>query len=97
MSQTRCIYWTETRCKGEKNKVDDDDDDDDDDGDDAVYLLDDILSGVDEAVAQHIMQRCVLGLLRRAARVLVSHSPRHLAKASHVVLLDAGRIVKQGT
>ncbi|VVD04602.1 unnamed protein product [Leptidea sinapis] len=57
-----------------------------------VYLLDDILSGLDSGVAQHIMQRCILGLLRHTARILVTHSPRHLARAHRVVLLQEGVI-----
>ncbi|XP_023950865.1 ATP-binding cassette sub-family C member 10 [Bicyclus anynana] len=61
-----------------------------------VYLLDDVLSGVDATVAQHIMQHCILGLLRRTARVLVTHSPRHLARAHRVLLVRDGRIVSQG-
>ncbi|XP_053612286.1 ATP-binding cassette sub-family C member 10 [Plodia interpunctella] len=61
-----------------------------------VYLLDDVLSGLDGEVAAHVMQRCVLGLLRHSTRVLVSHSPRQLARAHHVVLLRAGRVLSQG-
>ncbi|XP_049867954.1 uncharacterized protein LOC126368123 [Pectinophora gossypiella] len=61
-----------------------------------VYLLDDIFSGLDGVVASHIMQRCVLGLLRHTTRVLVAHSPRHLAKTHTTVLLRDGEVVKQG-
>ncbi|XP_068632456.1 ATP-binding cassette sub-family C member 10 [Battus philenor] len=61
-----------------------------------VYLLDDVLSGVDARVAAHIMQRCVLGLLRRTTRLLVTHSPRHLARASRLLLLADGRLLAQG-
>ncbi|CAG9135256.1 unnamed protein product [Plutella xylostella] len=61
-----------------------------------VYLLDDVLSGVDARVAQHIMQRCILGLLKRTTRVLVAHSPKHLARANTVLLMKDGKIVKQG-
>ncbi|XP_045447338.1 ATP-binding cassette sub-family C member 10 [Melitaea cinxia] len=61
-----------------------------------VYLLDDVLAGVDANVAAHIMNRCVCGLLRRTARVLVAHSPRHLARAHRVLLLRDGRVVAQG-
>lgn len=61
-----------------------------------VYLLDDVLSGVDSAVASHIMQRCILGLLKHTTRILITHSHRHLARVSKVVLLEDGRIIKQG-
>ncbi|CAG9785699.1 unnamed protein product [Diatraea saccharalis] len=61
-----------------------------------VYLLDDVLSGLDGVVAQHVMQRCVLGLLRRTTRVLVTHSHRHLAKTNYVLLMHDGQIARQG-
>ncbi|KAL4715350.1 hypothetical protein ACJJTC_015121 [Scirpophaga incertulas] len=62
-----------------------------------VYLLDDVLSGLDGIVAQHIMQRCLLGLLRHTTRVLVTHSQRHLVKTNYIVLLHDGQIIKQGS
>ncbi|KOB68493.1 putative abc transporter c family member, partial [Operophtera brumata] len=62
-----------------------------------VYLLDDVLSGVDATVAQHIMQRCILGVLRHTTRVLVSHSPRHLARTHSTLLLRDGCVVRHGT
>nr|XP_026483882.1 ABC transporter C family member 13 isoform X1 [Vanessa tameamea] len=62
-----------------------------------VYLLDDVLAGVDAAVAAHIMQRCVLGLLRHTARVLVTHSPRQLARTARALLLRDGRVAAQGS
>ncbi|XP_060803806.1 uncharacterized protein LOC106135400 [Amyelois transitella] len=61
-----------------------------------VYLLDDVLSGLDGEVAAHVLQRCILGLLRHSTRVLVSHSARQLARAHHVVLLRAGQVLRQG-
>ncbi|KAL4720610.1 hypothetical protein ACJJTC_009260 [Scirpophaga incertulas] len=62
-----------------------------------MYLLDDVLSGLDGIVAQHIMQRCLLGLLRHTTRVLVTHSQRHLVKTNYIVLLHDGQIIKQGS
>ncbi|XP_041988661.1 ATP-binding cassette sub-family C member 10 [Aricia agestis] len=61
-----------------------------------VYLLDDALAGVDARVAEHVLRRCVLGLLRHTARVLVAHSPRPLARAHRVVLLRDGRVQAVG-
>lgn len=62
----------------------------------SVYLLDDIFSGLDGVVAQHIMQKCIFGLLRHTTRVLVAHSPRYLARANTVMLLRDGEIITQG-
>ncbi|XP_045534773.1 ATP-binding cassette sub-family C member 10 [Papilio machaon] len=61
-----------------------------------VYLLDDVLSGVDARVAAHIVQRCVLGVLRHRTRLLVAHSHRHLARAHRVILLHDGKLVAHG-
>lgn len=61
-----------------------------------MYLLDDVLAGLDARVAAHVLQRCVLGALRHTARVLVAHAPRHLARAHRVLLLRNGRLVAQG-
>ncbi|RVE41407.1 hypothetical protein evm_013944 [Chilo suppressalis] len=61
-----------------------------------VYLLDDVLSGLDGVVAQHVMQRCILGVLRRTTRVLVTHSHRHLAKTNYILVMHEGQIVRQG-
>ncbi|XP_072938675.1 ATP-binding cassette sub-family C member 10 [Epargyreus clarus] len=57
-----------------------------------VYLLDDVLAGLDGAVAAHVMQRCVLGLLRRTTRLLVAHAPQHLARTHRALLLRDGRV-----
>ncbi|XP_045532531.1 ABC transporter C family member 13 [Pieris brassicae] len=57
-----------------------------------VYLLDDVLSGLDATVAQHIMQKCILGLLKHSTRILVTHSPRHLARMNRVLLLQNGHV-----
>ncbi|XP_026752373.2 uncharacterized protein LOC113512651 [Galleria mellonella] len=61
-----------------------------------VYLLDDVLAGLDGAVGAHVAQRCVAGLLRRATRLLVAHAPAHLARAHRLLLLRAGRLVRAG-
>lgn len=61
-----------------------------------MYLLDDVLSGLDARVAAHVLQRCVLGALRHTARVLVAHAPAHLARAHRVLLLRDGRLHAQG-
>ena len=38
-----------------------------------VYLLDDVLSAVDAHVGQHIFDRCVRGMLRDKAIIMVTH------------------------
>ncbi|NXA64135.1 MRP7 protein, partial [Mohoua ochrocephala] len=62
-----------------------------------LYLLDDPLAAVDADVANHIMQKCILGVLRHKTRVLCTHRTEFLEKADALVLIDNGRIIKTGT
>ncbi|XP_059046342.1 uncharacterized protein LOC131841950 [Achroia grisella] len=61
-----------------------------------VYLLDGVLSGLDGAVAAHVVQRCLVELLGRTTRLLVTHCPRHLARAHRLLLLHEGRLRTAG-
>lgn len=65
------------------------------DGD--VYLLDDPLSAVDAKVGRHIFMDCICGYLRNKTRVLVTHQMQYLKGADHVVLMDKGLVVYEGT
>ncbi|NXT74733.1 MRP7 protein, partial [Zapornia atra] len=62
-----------------------------------LYLLDDPLAAVDAEVANHLMQKCILGLLKHKTRVLCTHRTEVLEKADALLLIDNGRIVKTGT
>ncbi|NWW00316.1 MRP7 protein, partial [Machaerirhynchus nigripectus] len=62
-----------------------------------LYLLDDPLAAVDADVANHIMQKCILGVLKHKTRVLCTHRTELLEKADVLLLMDNGRIVKTGT
>ncbi|NXS38652.1 MRP7 protein, partial [Pomatostomus ruficeps] len=62
-----------------------------------LYLLDDPLAAVDADVANHIMQKCILGVLKHKTRVLCTHRTELLEKADALLLMDNGRIVKTGT
>jgi len=53
-----------------------------------VYLLDDVLSAVDAQVGQHIFEKCILGILRSKAVLLVTHKLALLPCATRVALLD---------
>lgn len=65
------------------------------DGD--VYLLDDPLSAVDAKVGRHIFLECICSYLRNKTRVLVTHQLQYLKGADHVVLMDKGAVVYEGT
>lgn len=62
-----------------------------------IYLLDDPLAAVDADVAHHLMQKCILGMLRSKTRILCTHRIEFVEKADLVVLMDNGTVVKTGT
>ncbi|XP_009076870.1 PREDICTED: multidrug resistance-associated protein 7 [Acanthisitta chloris] len=62
-----------------------------------IYLLDDPLAAVDADVAKHLMQKCILGVLKHKTRILCTHRTECLEKADALLLIDNGRIVKTGT
>ncbi|NXY66448.1 MRP7 protein, partial [Callaeas wilsoni] len=62
-----------------------------------LYLLDDPLAPVDADVANHIMRKCIFGVLKHKTRVLCTHRTELLEKADALLLMDNGRIVKTGT
>nr|XP_015218554.1 PREDICTED: multidrug resistance-associated protein 7 [Lepisosteus oculatus]XP_015218555.1 PREDICTED: multidrug resistance-associated protein 7 [Lepisosteus oculatus]XP_015218556.1 PREDICTED: multidrug resistance-associated protein 7 [Lepisosteus oculatus]XP_015218557.1 PREDICTED: multidrug resistance-associated protein 7 [Lepisosteus oculatus]XP_015218558.1 PREDICTED: multidrug resistance-associated protein 7 [Lepisosteus oculatus]XP_015218559.1 PREDICTED: multidrug resistance-associated pr len=62
-----------------------------------IYLLDDPLAAVDADVASHLLEKCILGILKHKTRILCTHRTEFLDKADVVVLMDEGKIVKTGT
>ncbi|XP_068253995.1 ATP-binding cassette sub-family C member 10 isoform X2 [Nyctibius grandis] len=62
-----------------------------------LYLLDDPLAAVDADVANHLMRKCILGILKNKTRILCTHRTEFLEKADALLLIDSGRIVKTGT
>ncbi|KAM9770720.1 ATP-binding cassette sub-family C member 10 [Menidia menidia] len=61
-----------------------------------VYLLDDPLAAVDTDVAEHLMKKCIMGLLRGKTRILCTHRIEFVDKADVMVLMDNGTIIKTG-
>ncbi|XP_070181093.1 ATP-binding cassette sub-family C member 10-like [Littorina saxatilis] len=61
-----------------------------------IYLLDDPLAAVDAHVARHLMQNCIMGLLRDKTCILCTHHVRFLTQADVVLVLEDGRIQKAG-
>nr|XP_005155817.1 multidrug resistance-associated protein 7 isoform X1 [Danio rerio]XP_021329903.1 multidrug resistance-associated protein 7 isoform X1 [Danio rerio]XP_021335425.1 multidrug resistance-associated protein 7 isoform X1 [Danio rerio] len=61
-----------------------------------IYLLDDPLAAVDADVAHHLMEKCILGILKDKTRILCTHRIEFVDKADVVVLMDNGMIVKTG-
>lgn len=61
-----------------------------------VYLLDDPLAAVDTDVAEHLMKKCIVQLLRGKTRILCTHRIELVDKADMVVLMDNGTIINTG-
>lgn len=64
-----------------------------------IYLLDDVLSAVDQHVGRHIIDNVLgsKGLLASKTRVLATNSIPVLIEANFVALLRDGRIIERGT
>ena len=52
-----------------------------------VYLLDDPLSAVDTAVARHLFDKCIRGLLKDRVVILVTHQLQFALEADKIVAL----------
>merc|ERR1719440_1750988 len=64
-----------------------------------LVLLDDPLSAVDAHVGQHIFSEVLgpAGLLASSTRVLVTHQTQFLPHADHILVLEAGSVLAQGS
>ena len=64
-----------------------------------IYLLDDILSAVDQHVGRHIINEVLgqNGLLATKTRILATNSIPVLREADHVCLIQDGSIIETGT
>lgn len=66
----------------------------------SIYLLDDPLSAVDSQVGKHLFDECIgpRGYLarQRATRILVTHQVHFLKDADWIVVMDKGKVLRQG-
>ncbi|XP_069464906.1 LOW QUALITY PROTEIN: ATP-binding cassette sub-family C member 10 [Ambystoma mexicanum] len=62
-----------------------------------IYLLDDPLAAVDADVASHLLEKCILGILKHKTRILCTHRTEFLEKADTVVLMENGQVLQIGT
>lgn len=65
----------------------------------SLYLIDDILSGLDRTTEKLVFDRVFgrRGVLRNHTVVLATHSTRWLPAANHVIVMDKGRIIDEGS
>lgn len=64
-----------------------------------IYLLDDVLSAVDQHVGRHIIDNVLgpKGLLAGKTRILATNAIPVLMEAHYIVMLRDGRIIERGT
>ncbi|CDK25303.1 unnamed protein product [Kuraishia capsulata CBS 1993] len=62
-----------------------------------IILLDDILSAVDARVGKHIMDECLLGLLKDKTRLLATHQLSLISAADRVIFLNGDGSIDVGT
>merc|ERR1719233_1002086 len=61
-----------------------------------VVLLDDVLAAVDAEVAEHIMNKCILGLLKGKCVILATNNLNFLNHADQIICLQEGKMVFNG-
>ncbi|XP_026807743.1 multidrug resistance-associated protein 4-like [Rhopalosiphum maidis] len=62
-----------------------------------IYLLDDPLSAVDVKVGKHLFEKCIRGYLKEKACILITHQVHYLSEVDHIVLMDNGNIIIEGS
>lgn len=61
-----------------------------------IILLDDVLSAVDARVGKHIMDNCILGLLKDKTRVLATHQLSLIGSADRIIFLNGDGSIDMG-
>ncbi|KAK2954114.1 Multidrug resistance-associated protein [Blattamonas nauphoetae] len=62
-----------------------------------IYVLDDPLSAVDAHVGRYLMDECICKQLKGKTVMLMTNQLQFLNRADHIVLLNHGKIVAQGS
>lgn len=61
-----------------------------------LAILDDPLSALDAHVAKDVFKRCIRGVLRESAILLVTHQLQFTEKADRILVMKDGRVVESG-
>ncbi|KAI5966908.1 uncharacterized protein KGF55_000317 [Candida pseudojiufengensis] len=62
-----------------------------------IILLDDVLSAVDARVGKHIMNNCIMGLLKDKTRILATHQISLIGEADRIIFLNGDGSIETGT
>nr|XP_039260100.1 multidrug resistance-associated protein 4-like isoform X1 [Styela clava] len=62
-----------------------------------ICLLDDPLSAVDITVASHIFEHCICGIMKKKARILITHQLQLLKSVDEILIFKEGRVNDRGT
>ncbi|OWB79030.1 hypothetical protein B5S32_g3239 [[Candida] boidinii] len=62
-----------------------------------ILMMDDVLSAVDARVGKHIMQYCMMGLLKDKTRVLATHQLSLVGSADRIIFLNGDGTIDVGT
>ena len=62
-----------------------------------IYLLDDVLSAVDVHVGQFLMEKTILGFLRKKTVIIPSHAISFAEQTDNIVVMKKGEIVRSGS
>ncbi|CAG5119512.1 unnamed protein product, partial [Candidula unifasciata] len=61
-----------------------------------IYLVDDILKGMDAKSAMDIFKKCICGLLRAKTRLLITDNTQHIRMAHKIILMSQCRVHQFG-
>lgn len=62
-----------------------------------IIMMDDVLSAVDARVGKHIMENCIMGLLKNRTRILATHQLSLIGTADRIIFLNGDGTIDVGT
>lgn len=62
-----------------------------------IILMDDVLSAVDARVGKHIMNNCLMGMLKDTTRILATHQLSLIGSADRIIFLNGDGSITAGT
>lgn len=62
-----------------------------------IIMLDDVLSAVDAKVGKHIMQNCIMGILKNKTRVLATHQLSLIGNSDRIIYMNGSGSIEIGT